>query len=141
MSGKGMKSNKAKKTGSKSRSARAGLTLPVARMGRLLRKGRFAPRIGAAAPVFMAAVLEYLVAELCELTGNCARDLPSVLKMSEMPIERPLEGDWDEVLELAEAHHVRDNSSNHEPWYRLMSRPQSPPPAGAPSGCGRQGAP
>jgi hypothetical protein len=56
--------------------------------------------------VYLAAVLEYLVAELCELTGNCARDLPSVLKMSEMPIERPLEGDWDEELQLAEAHHV-----------------------------------
>ena len=53
MSGKGMKANKAKKSGSKTKSSRAGLTLPVARLGRLLRKGRFAPRIGAAAPVFM----------------------------------------------------------------------------------------
>ena len=91
--------------------------------------------------MYLAAVLEHLVAELCELTGNCARDLPSVLKMSEMPIESADMGPPGEELELAEAHHVRDNGSNHEPWYRLMSRPQSPPPAGAPSGCGRQGAP
>merc|ERR1712166_1728506 len=57
-----------------SRSARAGLQFPVGRIARQLRAGRFAQRIGAGAPVYLAAVLEYLAAEVLELAGNCARD-------------------------------------------------------------------
>ena len=75
MSGKGQKGARGKKTStSRSRFAKAGLTFPVARLGRYLKKGRYAKRIGAGAPVYMAAVLEYLVAELLELAGNAARD-------------------------------------------------------------------
>jgi len=47
-----------------SRSKRAGLSFPVGRIHRLLKKGRYAGRIGAGAPVYLAAVLEYLAAEL-----------------------------------------------------------------------------
>ncbi|RUO96306.1 histone-fold-containing protein [Jimgerdemannia flammicorona] len=57
-----------------SRSARAGLQFPVGRVNRMLKKGRYAPRIGAGAPVYLAAVLEYLTAEVVELAGNAARD-------------------------------------------------------------------
>ena len=75
MSGKGNKGARGKKaTGSKTRSAKAGLTFPVGRIGRFLKKGRYAKRVGAGAPVYMAAVLEYLVAELLELSGNAAKD-------------------------------------------------------------------
>ncbi|CAH3121631.1 unnamed protein product, partial [Porites lobata] len=61
-------------TKSKSRSSRAGLQFPVGRIHRLLRKGNYAERVGAGAPVYLAAVLEYLSAEILELAGNAARD-------------------------------------------------------------------
>ncbi|KAI8800557.1 histone H2A.x [Cladochytrium replicatum] len=71
--GKSSSSSADKKLG-KSRSARAGLQFPVGRIHRLLRKGNYAQRIGAGAPVYLAAVLEYLGAEILELAGNAARD-------------------------------------------------------------------
>ncbi|KIM91419.1 hypothetical protein PILCRDRAFT_83682 [Piloderma croceum F 1598] len=79
MSGKGGKSGKAGgKAGgdgkSTSRSSKAGLQFPVGRIHRLLKKGNYAQRVGAGAPVYLAAVLEYLAAEILELAGNAARD-------------------------------------------------------------------
>lgn len=73
MSGRGGKSGKARAK-AKSRSSRAGLQFPVGRVHRLLRKGNYAERVGAGAPVYLAAVLEYLTAEILELAGNAARD-------------------------------------------------------------------
>lgn len=72
MSGRG-KGGKAKGK-AKSRSSRAGLQFPVGRIHRLLRKGNYAERVGAGAPVYLAAVMEYLAAEVLELAGNAARD-------------------------------------------------------------------
>jgi len=57
-----------------SRSSKAGLQFPVGRIARFLKHGRFAERVGAGAPVYLAAVLEYLAAEVLELAGNAARD-------------------------------------------------------------------
>ena len=62
------------KSKSKSRSSRAGLQFPVGRIHRLLRNGNYSERVGAGAPVYLAAVLEYLSAEVLELAGNAARD-------------------------------------------------------------------
>ena len=72
MTGRGK--GKAQGTKSKSRSTRAGLQFPVGRIHRLLRKGNYAERVGAGAPVYLAAVLEYLSAEILELAGNAARE-------------------------------------------------------------------
>eukprot|EP00591_Stephanopyxis_turris_P006629 CAMPEP_0195509996 /NCGR_PEP_ID=MMETSP0794_2-20130614/2774_1 /TAXON_ID=515487 /ORGANISM="Stephanopyxis turris, Strain CCMP 815" /LENGTH=124 /DNA_ID=CAMNT_0040637339 /DNA_START=227 /DNA_END=601 /DNA_ORIENTATION=+ len=74
MSGKGKgKGGRGDRT-SVSSSAKAGLQFPVGRIGRYLKQGQYATRTGAGAPVYLAAVLEYLCAEILELAGNAARD-------------------------------------------------------------------
>jgi histone H2A len=56
------------------RSYKAGLQFPVGRVHRMLKKGNYADRIGAGAPIYLASVLEYLTAEILELAGNASRD-------------------------------------------------------------------
>ncbi len=76
MAGKG-KGGRGKSTMAKSaqsRSSRAGLQFPVGRIARYLKNGKYAERVGAGAPVYLAAVLEYLAAEVLELAGNAAKD-------------------------------------------------------------------
>lgn len=46
------------------KSVKAGLQFPVGRIARFLKKGRYAQRVGIGAPIYMAAVLEYLAAEV-----------------------------------------------------------------------------
>lgn len=74
--GKGGKGGRGKADGKKSqtKSVKAGLQFPVGRIGRFLKKGKYASRVGAGAPVYLASILEYLTAEILELAGNAARD-------------------------------------------------------------------
>ena len=65
MSGRGKSSGKK----AVSRSSKAGLQFPVGRIARFLKAGKYATRVGAGAPVYLAAVLEYLAAEVC--VGFC----------------------------------------------------------------------
>ncbi|KAJ0470097.1 putative transcription factor Hap3/NF-YB family [Helianthus annuus] len=55
---------KASKKKTVTRSVKSGLQFPVGRIGRYLKVGRYAKRIGTGAPVYLAAVLLYLAAEV-----------------------------------------------------------------------------
>lgn len=64
-----------------SKSVKAGLQFPVGRIARFLKKGRYAQRMGSGAPIYMAAVLEYLAAEVL-LNLNQIRHLRFPLSLS-----------------------------------------------------------
>ena len=68
MSGRGGK----KKTKTMSKSARAGVLFPVARMLRYLKNSTHHFRVGAGAPVYMAAVIEYLTGRFSSGNIFCA---------------------------------------------------------------------
>ncbi|RZR76107.1 hypothetical protein BHM03_00000729 [Ensete ventricosum] len=87
MAGRGKAIGSAAAKKSISRSSKAGLQFPVGRIARFLKAGKYAERVGAGAPVYLAAVLEYLAAEVrffsllslrsfssFPLAGNAARD-------------------------------------------------------------------
>lgn len=63
---------KAKKSRS-SRSSRAGLLFPVSRIDRQLRRGHFAERLGARAPVFLAAVLQWVTHKTMDMAGRISK--------------------------------------------------------------------
>ena len=57
-----------------SKTVRSGLQFPVGRVHRLLKRGNYSKRTGSGAAIYLAAVMEYLSAEILELAGNAARD-------------------------------------------------------------------
>uniref|UniRef100_A0A3Q7GFX5 Histone H2A n=1 Tax=Solanum lycopersicum TaxID=4081 RepID=A0A3Q7GFX5_SOLLC len=58
----------------RSRRSKAGLKFPVAHIARFLKVGKYAKRVGAGAPRFLAAVLEYLVVKVLENAKIAARN-------------------------------------------------------------------
>ena len=66
--------NKGAKGGKRvSSSAAAGITFPVGRVGRFLRKGKYTPRTSATAAVMIASALEYLTTEVITLAGKLCK--------------------------------------------------------------------
>ena len=57
-----------------SQSYKAGLTFPVGRVGRKLTDGKLSERVGKGAVVGLAAVMEFLCAELMEITGEVCKN-------------------------------------------------------------------
>ncbi|XP_067611382.1 histone H2A type 1-A-like [Pseudorca crassidens] len=93
MCGRGKQGGKAHGEG-KSRSFRAGLQFPVGRIYRLLCKGNYAERLAAGLPVYLAAVLESITAQILELAGNVCRDkktriIPCQLQLAVRNDEEP----------------------------------------------------
>ncbi|KAH3767910.1 histone H2A [Pelomyxa schiedti] len=74
------------------RSAKAGLQFPIGRITKLLKEGHYSKRIGGTASVYLAAVLEYLVAEVLELAGNASKDL-QVKRITPRHLQLAIRGD------------------------------------------------
>lgn len=68
------KFNETEAGGKARQEVRAGLVFSVSRCKSLIRLHSIVNRVSATAPVYFAAVLEYLTAELLEMAGNAARD-------------------------------------------------------------------
>ncbi|XP_023942852.1 histone H2A, sperm-like [Bicyclus anynana] len=72
-------SSKSKKTKSihgkkESKSSRSGLTLPVGRVHKILKKGNYAPRVGHGASIYLTAIVEYLASEILDLASDVANE-------------------------------------------------------------------
>lgn len=65
---------KVEKKAATTRLSKAGLQFPVGRIHRFPRKGGYADRVGAGAPVYLAFFMEYLTADVLDLAVNAARD-------------------------------------------------------------------
>lgn len=60
----------APKKKSMSKSQKAGLTFPVARVNKYMKGNSGLKRVGGSSPIYMTAVIEYVAAEILELAGN-----------------------------------------------------------------------
>jgi len=61
---------KQKKRVNKTRSARAGLIMPVGRVERMLKASKVADRVRGTSSIYLAAVLQYLALEVIRLAGD-----------------------------------------------------------------------
>jgi len=108
---------------------RAGLQFPVGRVHRFLRKGHYADRIGSGAPVYLAAVLEYMSAEILELAGNAARDnkksriVPRHLQLA-VQNDKELKQLLSEIT-IAEGKIVQDDEKRGKPKKKEKKRKES----------------
>ena len=88
MSGRGKGKTSGKKAVSKS--SKAGLQFPVGRIARYLKKGRYAERIGAGAPVYLGGqVLEHG----SQVHGRSGSDALSVAALAQVAVDAMVPGE------------------------------------------------
>lgn len=75
----------------RSSSDRAGLILPVARFGRILRKRKYAAKVSKTAEVFLAGVVEYITKEIIVAAGKEAQGK----RIAPIHVERAVKADID----------------------------------------------
>ncbi|XP_055946970.1 histone H2A-beta, sperm-like [Argiope bruennichi] len=77
------------------KSQKCGLTFPVARIRAMLKAKNFANRVSDSGAVFLTAVLEYLTAEILEVSLNAAAQNghPARRRIQPKDIERALKND------------------------------------------------
>ncbi|XP_028378798.1 histone H2A-Bbd type 2/3-like [Phyllostomus discolor] len=77
-----------RRTRTRTRTARAELLFSVSHLERLLREGHYAQHLTPSAPVFLAAIVQYLTATVLQLAGNeaqrsgCRRITPQLVDMA-----------------------------------------------------------
>jgi histone H2A len=87
------KDKKSNKKAPVSRSIKAGLQFPVGRIHRHLKlRVHGSSRVGATSAVYVAAILEYLCAEVLELAGNASKDL-KVKRITPRHLQLAIRGD------------------------------------------------
>jgi len=72
--GKSLKRRKRDTTGM-SRSTKAGTKFSVGKVADFMKRGKYSDRTGAQAAVFLTGAIEYICAEILELSGNMARTM------------------------------------------------------------------
>ncbi|TEB21827.1 histone-fold-containing protein [Coprinellus micaceus] len=86
-------------------SAKAGIVFPAARVHRKLKEGSTTKqRVSPSSAVYLATVLEYLVAEVLEASGNSARQVGKV-RITPRHLLLAV-GNDDELLKLLPSQHI-----------------------------------
>jgi len=88
----------------KSKSEKAGLTFPISRINRYVKTKSGIKRVGGSAPIYLTAVVEYIVAEVMELAGQVTADA-SRKTISPEDLIKALRGDK-ELAKLFSGHAV-----------------------------------